>query len=189
MKQATCRLSSVAPYSQSRPWPSHVPAPARGKAEEHDELYWREKAHADGNGAVYIPPMAFKMALDDAAKMLGERIPGKGQSTYTKRFQSGVLVMDPLMVGVDKADLESDRIFVNADGVRGSGKRVWKRFPRIDEWSGDVVFHVMSDEITADVFERTLRHAGGFIGIGRFRPQSGGYYGRFSVEGVAWETA
>jgi hypothetical protein len=138
------------------------------------------------DGRVFIPPMAFKMALDAAAKMLGRQIPGKGKSTYTKFFLSGVLVMEPAILPVTKEDVQGDRIFANADGIRGSGKRVWRMFPRIDSWQADIPFHVIADEITPDVFEEHLRQAGAFVGIGRFRPQSGGYYGRFEIKKIAW---
>lgn len=186
MKTATATLESVSPYSQSKGFTPDMPAPERGKAEEYDRTHWRKKAHTDAKGNIYIPQMAFKMALDSAARLKGQRIPGKGQSTYTKRFQSGVLVLDPLTLPVHVDDLEHDHLFVNADGVRGSGKRVWKRFPRIDSWSGDVAFHVLSDEIPKDVFEDHLRAAGQFVGIGRFRPESGGFYGRFEVKRIVW---
>jgi hypothetical protein len=130
--------------------------------------------------------MAFKMAIDRAAAMMGMRIPGKATSTYTKHFLSGVLVMDPVVLPITTAEVACDRIYVNANGVRGSGRRVWRMFPRIDEWKADVVFHVIADEIPQDVFEEHLRQAGAFVGIGRFRPQSGGYYGRFTVDRVKW---
>ena len=35
-------------------------------------------------GEIVIPAMAFKQALDGVAKRLGDQIPGKGKSTYTK---------------------------------------------------------------------------------------------------------
>jgi hypothetical protein len=31
-----------------------------------------------------------------------------------------------------------------------------------------------------------LEEAGKFIGLGRFRPQNGGFYGRFAVAKVVW---
>jgi hypothetical protein len=130
--------------------------------------------------------MAFKMGLDIASKMLGRQIPGKGKSTYSKFFLSGVLCMEEIELPVTKEQMECDVIYANSDGVRGSGKRVWRRFPRLDSWEADVPFVILSDEITESVFEETLRQAGSFVGIGRFRPQSGGYYGRFSVERIKW---
>ncbi|MBP8234613.1 MAG: hypothetical protein KAY22_20160 [Rhizorhabdus sp.] len=186
MKIATATLASTAPYSQSRSYDREVEALPRETKDAYEDRTWRHKCHTLADGKVYIPPMAFKMAVDTAAKMLGRQIPGKGKSTYTKFFLSGVLVMEPAGLPLTKDDVACDRIYANADGVRGSGKRVWRNFPRIDSWSADVQFHVLADEITPDVFEEHLRQAGAFVGIGRFRPQSGGYYGRFEVKKISW---
>jgi hypothetical protein len=119
--------------------------------------------------------MSFKMAVDAAAKYLSIQIPGRGKATYTKHFASGVLVLKPVYIGVQKSELRYDRIHANADGVRGSGKRVWRYFPRIEDWAADVEFNVYDEA-----------EAGKFIGIGRFRPQNGGFYGRFSVDQIKW---
>lgn len=186
MKIATCTLKSVSPYSPSRSYVHEIDRLPKENHEAYEERTWRNKAHTTKDGNIFIPPMSFKMGLDTAAKMLGRRIPGKGQSTYGKFFKSGVLVMEGPVLPVTKDGAECDRIFANADGVRGSGKRVWRLFPRIDNWEADVQFHVIADEITEEVFEDHLRQAGAFVGIGRFRPENGGFYGRFEVKNIKW---
>jgi hypothetical protein len=186
MKIATATLVSAAPYSQSRSYSQEVEKLPRETPDAYEQRTWRNKCHTDSEGRIFIPPMAFKMALDKGASMLGRQIPGKGKATYTKFFLSGCLVMEPLALGIKAEDVASDRIYANTDGKRGSGKRVWRTFPRIDKWRGDVVFNVLADEITPDVFEEHLKQAGAFVGIGRFRPENGGYYGRFIVEKVMW---
>jgi hypothetical protein len=185
MKVATAHLTSAAPYSQSRAHQTEkLP---RETADLYEQRTWKEKLHTlPPNGEVFIPPMSFKMALDTAAKMLGRQIPGKGKSTYGKFFTSGVLCMQPVTLGLTLDDVQLDRIHANADGVRGSGKRVWRNFPRIDQWEADATFHIVADEITTDLFEEHLRQAGAFVGIGRFRPQNGGYYGRFEIQKIKW---
>ena len=189
MRTATVTIRSEASYSQSRSYSREVEKLPKETSDAYEERTWRNKAHTmpDPDGRVFIPPMAFKMAVDTAAKMLGRQIPGKGKATYTKFFLSGVLVMEPLILPITKDMLKRDTIYANSDGVRGSGKRVWRHFPRIDKWGGDVVFTILADEITPEVFEEHLRQAGSFVGIGRFRPQSGGYYGRFGIEKVIYE--
>jgi hypothetical protein len=182
MRQVTVKIQGVAPYSASRKHsdeklPKETPA-------DYELRTWRSKAHVK-NGEVYIPPMAFKIGLDRAAKMLGRQIPGKGKSTYTKFFECGVIVTEPVFIAKE-GQVEEERIHANSDGVRGSGKRVWRSFPRIDEWSGEVTFHVIADEVTQEVFEEAVRYAGVAVGVGRFRPERGGYFGRFEVTGIKW---
>lgn len=184
MKTAHCHLSSISPYSQSRAHTTEK-LPKEGP-DLYEDRTWREKAHYDAKGIIFIPPMSFKQALDTASKMLGRTIPGKGKATYSKFFLSGVLVMEGPSLGVHKDAVAMDRIHCNADGIRGSGKRVWRNFPRIDSWKATVDFSVLADEITKDVFEEALQQSGSFVGLGRFRPQNGGYYGRFKIDGIDW---
>lgn len=185
MKVCHATLKSISGYSQSRM--HDTPKLDRERHDEYEIRTWRNKAHVDQAGVIYIPPMSFKQALDAAAKRLGLQIPGKGKSTYTKHFLSGVLVMDKLSTGVKVADVSGEWINANADGVRGSGKRVKRCFPTITEWEGTIPLYVLDDTIDNSTFELVLKEAGNFIGIGRFRPQNGGFYGRFSVEKVKWE--
>lgn len=190
MRIATAHLESISPYSQSRHYETLKLGRETGVASEsaHDfeERTWRERCHADADGVVYIPPMAFKNCLSEIAKYLGMQIPGKGKATYTKHFEAGVLVMDPLSLGLKREDVQGEWLFVPADGRRGSGKRVPKCFPLIPAWSGSVKFYVLDDVITERVFEAHLREAGNFIGIGRFRPRNNGFYGRFKVNRIEW---
>ncbi len=182
MKTLTAHLKSISPYSQSRHY--DTPKLDREIAKDYESRTWRDRMHVDAQGMVYIPPMAFKNALAEAAKFMSVQIPGKGKSTYTKHFEAGVLVMDPLPLNVAKSDVTGEWLFVPSDGRRGSGSRVDKCFPIIPEWEGDVEFHILDEIITDDVFREHLEAAGKFIGIGRFRPRNNGFYGRFSVESI-----
>lgn len=186
MKTAIASLESISPYSQSRSYSWDVEHLPRERPDEYEERTWRHKCHTNGDGKIFIPPMAFKQALDRAAQMLSIQIPGKGKKTYNAYFTAGVLCIEPLLLPLTKEEVNMDRIFANADGKRGSGKRVWRNFPRIDSWKGDVRFEVLADEIGEDVFLQHLTQAGSFVGIGRFRPQSGGYYGRFVIKKITW---
>lgn len=73
-----------------------------------------------------------------------------------------------------------------SDGKAGSGSRVKKCLPRIDEWEGTVDYVILDDLITKDVFIQHLHQAGQLIGIGTFRPINKGYWGRFKVVSLDW---
>ena len=185
MKTATVQLRGVSPYSQSKHYQTEkLP---KESAKDYEARTWRDRMHATDDGFVFIPPMSFKNCLSEAAKFLSIQIPGKGKSTYTKHIEAGVLVTDALVLDVKKDDVPGEWLFVPADGVRGSGKRVEKCFPVIHQWAGEVVFHVLDETVTEDVFKSILEQAGAFIGIGRFRPRNNGFYGRFKVESVKWQ--
>lgn len=189
MRVCTARLKSISPYSQSKIVdPEDHPKREKEGPNEYERRLWREKATYDGSGEVCIPAMALKMAVDESAKRLNMGIPGRGKSTYTKFFVAGQICEGDVPIGIQKDDLLPIKVWVNADGVRGSGKRVKRIFPYLPEWEGVARFLILDEVIPSDVFERALVEAGKLIGIGRFRPERGGYLGRFSVEDVTWAT-
>jgi hypothetical protein len=187
MRTAIARLRGVSPMSQSRM--HDAPRLEKEGHDDYERRTWREKLHYDKDGTIYIPPMGLKMALSEAAKMTGRQIPGRGKSTYTKHFEAGVLCMQPVPLGFRRDEVEGEWINANADGVRGSGKRVKRCFPKIPEgWTGEAEFVILDETVTPPVFEEHLREAGSFVGIGRFRPRQGGFYGRFVLEKLTWKS-
>lgn len=184
MITAKVRLKSLSPYSQSR---AHVTAKLdKEGADAYEQRTWRERLHTDTDGMVFIPHSAFKNCLSEAAKYLSLQIPGKGKATYTKHFEAGVMVLSPTPLGIHRDDVEGETLYLNADGVRGSGKRVWRTMPLIRSWEGDVEFLIVDPMITKDVFAKVLDEAGRLIGIGRYRPRNNGIYGRFAIERLDW---
>lgn len=158
----------------------------------YERRTFMNKLHIDPAGRAYIPASAFKQALDAAVKFRGEKIPGKGNHTYSKHFVGGVLCTDDAVLFGENgkphtADTSSRvRIHANADGIRGSGKRVWRIFPQFTAWRADVQFALFDDLIVNDVFEQHFRDAGLFIGVGQYRPQNGGTNGRWRCDAFDW---
>lgn len=196
MRIATVQLENMpgSPYSQSR----HFGMDPEGQkltdkngrtiedGNAHEHRVWRLRCHVNQDGNIFIPPMSFKNALSEAARYMAMQIPGKGKITYTKHFEAGVMCMDPLVLPITRDAVDGDWLFVPSDGKRGGGKRVPKCFPVIKQWGGLMIFYVIDDVITTDVFEMTLRTAGSLIGIGRFRPRNNGFFGRFVVKSIKW---
>lgn len=190
MKSVTVTLIGETPHSQSAPIASK--RDNRESADAHEKRCWRERCHAMPDGKLFIPPMALSFALSATAKLLGHQIPGKGKSTYTKHFMSGILVTDPIIITVDGKTIDKDEVegkwyYVDANGKRGSGTRVWRCFPEVPAgWQGQATIYVLDDTITQEVFEEHLIECGRFIGLGRFRPERGGFFGRFTPENFQW---
>ena len=177
-KLVTVTTESVSPYSQSRM--HDEPKLPKEAAGDYEARTWREKCSYAEDGTIVIPAMAFKQCLDTVAKRLGEQIPGKGKSTYTKHFVGGVQCLEDVRLeGWTKDAVPSVTINANSDGVRGSGKRVKRTFPIVASWKAEVQFAILDDVITPEVFERFFTEAGRFTGVGRFRPENGGMNGRF----------
>jgi hypothetical protein len=185
MYRAIVTLRGVAPLSQSK---QHYTEFLDGEShEELDRRTWREKCNYDDKGIVYIPAMAFKQAMDSAAKRLAIPDPDNKRANLTKYFVSDVICENNLSIGIHKDKMPFITISANVDGVRGSGKRVPRIFPQVPDWSGDTSFLIMEEKIKQDIFQKVLVTAGRSIGVGQFRPEKGGLNGRFEIVKIKFE--
>lgn len=187
MRLCIVDLTSVTPYSQSKMVDVDVhPKKEKEGHGDYDIRMWKEKSSFDASGQVVIPQMALKMAVDEAVKRLNISIPGRGKSTYSKFFVAGQICEADVPIGVTRDQLQYIDIWANADGIRGSGKRVKRRFPYVQEWRGQAKFAILDDVIPSAVFEKAMTEAGRLVGIGRFRPEKGGFLGRFTTTNFTW---
>ena len=182
---AVVSLQGVTPYSPSRNYTAEVPKLKDEAADAYDERTWRNHAHVNDKKSIIIPGECFAWCIKAMSKRRSDRIPGKGQKTYTAAFDP-IEVVGDIDTGVhfDKAAMES--FMANSDGVRGSGKRVLRRFPRIESWAGSLQFVMWDVRIPEAVFRETLEDAGLLIGVGRRRPENKGMFGRFRVLDLKW---
>lgn len=156
----------------------------------YEERTWSERLHKNAAGNVVLNPLSVKNMLRDAAKYVSESIPGKGKSTFTKHFKSGVMVFEPselkTLTGqpIKAENVEPLWLNVPSDGMTGGTKRVPKAFPQVTDWTTTVDVHVLDELIDKDVLTRHLTEAGNFIGLGAMRVANGGISGRFKVVSV-----
>ncbi len=158
--------------------------------DEHEQNTWRERGHYLPDGRMIIPAISFKRALEAGAAYNPRKL--KGQATFTKLFERAIIVTDPIILPVTKDTVHGTPLYVPADGEASSkstkkSSRVWRTFPTVHEWSGEMVFHVLDDRINESAFVDTLKDAGLYIGIGVWRPQRGGLNGRFQVCNLKWQ--
>ena len=191
MLQVTCTLKGVSDLMFSR----YVAEPKRDDEthDQHERRTWQQKIPYTNDGQCFLQPFALKNCLEGAAKWLSLKIPGERNKTFTKRFLSGIIVSEKLLLtnATGKVltidDIDPMELFVPSDGVRGSGKRVIKVFPTLHDWQTVAVIMVFDNKITEDVMERHLDAAGKFIGFGAMRAGNGGINGRFSVADLTSE--
>lgn len=182
---ATALITGLSPLSQSR---QHDEPRLEGESpNDYDIRTWRSKLNVGPRGSVVIPAHGMHQALIAAAKYSGKQIPGQGKKTWTAKFTTGIAIFDDIDTGVDAATVPSITISANADGVRGSGKRVPRRFPILNEWAATFDVMILDPIVTEAVFTEMLSLAGVFIGVGRFRPEKGGGNGRWRVDKIDWE--
>lgn len=185
MKTCILTLKSLSPYAQSRY--HNTPKLEGEQPDAYEERTWREKAHTDQDGNVFIPPMAVAGGIKEAAKFINEKIPGRRNETWTKHFESGVLVLAPMQLGINIKDVRKHSVHASADGTPGGKKRVIRYFPTIDEWKGTIEVTVLDDMITPEIFSKVVVAFGNLIGLGAFRVRNRGYFGRFEVVSIKWK--
>lgn len=165
----------------------------KGPNETHDQFEkrtWKQKIRTNKKGEVVLNQFALKNALEGSAKRLKRKVPGERNSTFTKLFMQGIMIgsLPPLLSAdgnpLKADDFEGRELFVPSDGKRGSGKRVNRTFPVVDQWLCVADIIVIDPKITEDVLKEHLAEAGVFIGLGSMRAENGGVNGRFIVESV-----
>jgi hypothetical protein len=191
MKRCQISIVGVSPYSSSRKT-DDVPMLDRESYDDYEHRVWRRKCTVNKDGIVCVPAMAFKQAIDTCAYKLGIKVTGRRGATYKGFFTSGFFCEAdaPLHLNgkvLKPDDAECVTISANSDGIRGSGKRVPRSFPVWSQWETEATFIITDDIISPEIFEQHARSAGVVVGVGRFRPEKGGFNGRFRVVDVKWE--
>lgn len=184
---ATVTITGLSPLTQSR---QHDAPKLDGEsANDYDIRTWRSKLTLSDDGeSVVIPAAAIHQCLAAAAKYSKRQIPGQGKATWTAKFQAGVMLIANPSLNIDPATVNSITISANADGVRGSGKRVPRRFPIIPiGWQTTFDVYILDPIITQEVFREMMEIAGMFVGVGQYRPQNGGTNGRFKLTDLRWQ--
>lgn len=181
-------LKGTTALSQSR---QHDDPRLEGEShEDYDKRTWRSKLNVtvrDGKKSVVLPAHGVHQSIAAAAKYSKRQIPGQGKATWTAKFTSGIALLEDPILNIDPATVDHITISANADGVRGSGKRVPRRFPMIYEWETTFQVMVLDPIITEEIFREMVEMAGLFIGVGRFRPEKGGTNGRFKLDNLVWQ--
>ena len=192
MRLCLVALESIpgSPYSQSAMVDTdHLD---RESWDDYDERTWRDHCTTNGKDEVMIPCMALKQCVDTAGFKLGLKIPGRRGATYKTFLASGFFCnADVALQNGAGPWVKKDAVMVpinaNADGKRGSGTRVKRRYPVFPKWSAMAEFTITDDIITQDVFETHVKASGIIVGIGRFRPEKGGINGRFRATRFEWQ--
>jgi hypothetical protein len=172
----------------------NVPRLEKESDEAYENRTWRSKLNTvlvKGKPTICLPAHGLHQCFADGAKYSRLKIQGAGRSTYTKIFTAGIMLLGdcPLLPPLnDPNDCDFVEIFAHVNGVRGSGKRVLRRFPVIPlGWRCSFEVYILDQVITKEIFAEIVPYAGMFIGMGQFSPARMGSNGRFILETLEWE--
>ncbi len=133
-----------------------------------DKLYiYKDKPH--------IPSVYLKNCITEASKQF--KIIGKGKSTYSKIVASTVDIM-PDMIPLQADKYEVFRI--SAVNPMTKGRMMTER-PRYNKWKATFEIIVNDPAVPINVINEILEHGGKYVGIGDWRPDKKGMFGKFLI--------
>jgi hypothetical protein len=175
MKKYKVEITGITPLLQNKPeeygfdeqW-------VQKKASTDWEAEGLKKLYVDAEGTIYQPATHIDRALIEAGKKI--KVKGQGKATYSKLFGSMVAVEEFEIVH-KKQDYTIHKSLVVIPSTKG---RVMRYRPMFKEWV--LEFHIeFEDEIPSDVVKEALEIAGKYVGIGDWRPEKKGKFGKFQV--------
>ena len=139
------------------------------------ERQFDEKQYLTDDGKLFVPDTHIKGCLVEAGKNI--KVKGKGKSTYSKIVGYALIVL-PGQILHKKTKL--DKYTVLAVNPNTKGRSAVCR-PILKEWEIDFQLEYDADEIPLEVAKECLDYGGKRVGIGDWRPQKKGTFGRFIV--------
>lgn len=135
------------------------------------------------DGSLYVPGAQFARLLRDAGA--GHKQRGSRRSMRYIVPAAIIVLSDDISLLTDDGkpitDFEVDSRPVVIPATKG---RIMRHRPRINRWNCEVTVEIDPTLIEPDLAHQLFVEGGRRLGIGDYRPSSGGPFGRFSV--VRW---
>jgi len=174
MKTINVKIEGISPLLMNRFLDKQIAAGAKKRSGEQKELPAEEKLYILDNKP-YIPARYFEGCLIDASKQF--KIQGKQKATYSK-YVGATVRIEPEAITIKSGKWEP--FTISAVNPMTKGRMMVTR-PMFNEWVCEFQIICEDDEVSVDTMERILEQAGRFTGIGDWRPQKKGKYGRFRI--------
>jgi len=140
-------------------------------SELRGSMYWNSRV------GPYLPGANIRSAIVNGGKLnkLGQQI------------KRSTMMADPEVPLIydgsrDREILIHDPQFQDCRSVVVSGRRIMRYRPIFREWAAEFAIYYEPSAIDSKDIEMAAANAGLLVGIGDFRPERGGMFGRFSVE-------
>lgn len=133
-----------------------------------------DKLYLDGQ-KVLLPSVYLKNCITEASKQF--KIVGKGKSTYSKLVASTVEI-EPFMIELEADKYEIFRI--SAVNPMTKGRMMTER-PKFTKWKATFELVLNDESVPREVINEILEHAGKYVGVGDWRPQTKGMFGKFMI--------
>lgn len=152
-------------------------------SEDHAEIAkseWTSSLYYDKGIGLYMPSQNLMSSIRGGGKI----------SRLGAAIGRAVLCLDDKLALSTSAPKSIEKMwesqkYTDARSVVISGRRIMRYRPRFDEWSLTMTLQFSPDVIDRDQLLTSAKNAGKLIGLGDFRPEKSGLFGRYSVEDIA----
>lgn len=186
MKKFEVKIKGITPYLQHRMDDQKLEdwEKKRGRIIERDDVAKEDLVRAEFHSyrdettkKYFIPNEHVRGALINAGAMTKAKVGNSKKSM--KNIVAGMFFVYP-----EKLFLQPQTYVIDKrSAVNQNAKaRVITIRPKFENWSVEFELHIDNDTITNETIQHILEDAGNYIGIGSYRPQKNGMYGRFTVE-------
>ena len=174
MKEIIIKVEGVTPLLMNRFREKEIDTKGKkrmGAMEEHDIL---DKLYLIDN-VPHIPGIYFRNSFVEAAKQF--KITGKGKSTYSKLAGSTLQIKEEY-IPIEPGKYEPYKIAAVNPMTKG---RMMVTRPRFNKWSAQFTVQLLDDSLPIEILNVLVIHAGQYVGIGDWRPDKKGMFGKFIV--------
>lgn len=187
MRKFTIQVEGVTPYMQHRmddikleQWVKErgpiyerydISAP-EVVADFHSHTYW------DSRTEYFIPADHFRMSMIEAGKMVKGKVGGATKSM--SNVVAALFTITPERIAIPKWSAIDKRSAVNRN-IKG---RVIVIRPKWEKWQADFTLTVDENSIQNEMIAKIIEYSGKYIGVGSYRPQNKGQFGRFNLVSI-----
>lgn len=189
MRKFNVKVKGVTPYMQHRmddatlqEWEKR-----RGTIIERDGLNEEPERKAafhsyiNSNGNYYIPAEHFKQSFIKGGAFVKSKVGNSKKSM--KNIVAGMWRIEELEIPLNKFDEVDTRSAVN----KNVKARIIVHRPKWNEWEAKFTLLIDDDVkngVTLDMIQSIIGYSGRYLGVGSYRPEHTGEFGRFEVESI-----
>ena len=174
MKTVAVRIEGISSLLMHRFPIADEDAKSKLKNQKQTEDDVESYLYKDADGTLVQPSTHIIGTLKHAGAKF--QISGQGKLTYKKILGSGAVIITPDMI-----PHEIQAWCIDRRPVVIQRARIVRSRPMLEKWALNFEIEYDDDEITKTTLQEILAYAGKRSGIGDFRPQVGGPFGRFMI--------
>lgn len=175
MKEFNVEIAGTTPLLFNRFMESSIASETKKRAGAQKKHNPEDKLYKTPDGEIYTPSTHIRGSLINASKQF--KIRGKSRATYSKLVGSAIEINPDAIVHKIQ---DWEEFIISAVNPNTRGRMLVNR-PKMNEWKIEFQLKFPENDIPVEVMKNILDYAGQYVGIGDWRPDKKGKYGKFIV--------